>query len=299
MYKTITRLKLTSTLLLSIIFIFTGCFAPQDQREQPAAQTERPVPAKLQNQAGQQDSSIQPAKIAPAIMNVRISKASDSAAWVTWQTDQPATTEIIYWEEGAQQKNTISEDISATIHFTRIQPIDKERTYAFVIKARSTDNSQTVSSYEGVLTIKIGAQVGQNAPDFELPAINGDADHPIELSHFRGRIVLLFFWDINCSSCKEKIPLLDEQFKRMDNNNYLIIAVHVPGQDAEIKRFYANYGLTLPVLFDADGKLSASYEVQGLPASYVIDRSGIIIAKNPNFKTQEELDRLIRDYVSR
>ena len=299
MHKTDNRLKLISTSLLSIIFIFAGCFAPQDQREQPAAQTERPVPAKLQNQTGQQDSSLQPAKTAPVIMNVRISKASDSAAWITWQTDQPASTEITFWEEETQKKNTISEDTSSTSHVTRIQPIDKERTYAFVIKARSTDNSQAVSSYEGVLTIKIGAQVGQNAPDFELPAINGEADHPVELSHFRGRIVLLVFWDINCSSCMEKIPLLDEQFKRMDNNNYLIIAVHVPGQEAEIKRVCTNYGLTLPVLFDADGKLSASYEVQGLPASYVIDRSGIIVARNPNFKTQEELDSLIKGYVSR
>lgn len=92
----------------------------------------------------------------PVILNVRISKTTDSAAWITWETDRPTTTEVTYWEEGTKEHNTISDDISNTSHEAVIHSLDMERVYAFVIKARDAYGHQLIAEYEGVLSLKTG-----------------------------------------------------------------------------------------------------------------------------------------------
>jgi cytochrome c biogenesis protein CcmG/thiol:disulfide interchange protein DsbE len=286
MYEINNRLKLLTTFLLFITFSVAGCSTSQTEQAKQSIQEDQPV------------QTTQTVETPPKISNVRVSKSSDSSAWVTWETDIPTTAEVIYWEEGTDRQNIITNEDIATVHFNMITLLDKEKVYAIEIKAKDSNDQQLVAEYKGVFSIKIGPQVNQNAPDFELPNISHD-NEPTELNHFRDRIVLLVFWDINCLSCKNKMPLLQEKFNKMDNNNYVIITVHVPGQEAEIRRYCENLNFTMPVLLDLDGKVSASYEVQGLPASFVINKSGIILTKNPEFKTQEELDKLIDQYISK
>jgi cytochrome c biogenesis protein CcmG/thiol:disulfide interchange protein DsbE len=286
MYEINNGLKLLTTFLLFITFTVTGCWTPQTEQAKQSIQADQPI------------QTTQTIKTPPKISNVRVSKSTDSSAWVTWTTDRPATSEIKFWEDGTKDQHTITNDDIVTVHFNMITLLDKEKVYTIEIKAKDSNDQQLVSEYKGVFSIKIGPQVNQNAPDFELPNISHD-DESLALNHFRGRIALLVFWDINCLSCKKKMPLLQKKFKQIDNNNFIIITVHVPGQEAEIKSYCESQGLTLPVLLDADGKVSASYEVLGLPASFVIDQSGIICAKDPEFATQEELDKLLDQYISR
>ena len=84
----------------------------------------------------------------PVILNVSVSKTTDSAAWITWETDRPTTTEVIYWEEGKNEQNTYSDNISDLGHEAVLQPVDRERVYAFVIKARDAYGHQLIAEYE-------------------------------------------------------------------------------------------------------------------------------------------------------
>jgi len=45
--------------------------------------------------------------------------------------------------------------------------------------------------------------IGQLAPDFELPALDGSS---LKLSDLRGKAVLLHFWATNCGPCKIYMP---------------------------------------------------------------------------------------------
>jgi peroxiredoxin len=292
-------LKLVIALL--IIIGLSGCAVPQAEQSKSAIQVDQTATADQSVLQGQYTDANGTIQNPPAITNVRVSKASESAAWITWQTDRPTTYELTYWEQSSEKRYKIIDDsIVDTVHFIKIEPLDEERVYVFTLKATDADVPQISSTYEGVLTIKTGPQVGQAAPDFKLPLImDSPGDHNVVLSHFRGRVVILVFWDVNCSTCKEKMPILQDQFQRVDNNNFVILAVHIPGQEADVKRFYNNFGLTLPVMLDADGTISKLYEVQRLPASFVINKSGIIIDKNISFETQDELDKLIKGYMMR
>jgi peroxiredoxin/uncharacterized membrane protein YphA (DoxX/SURF4 family) len=230
----------------------------------------------------------------PVIFNVSISKTTDSLAWITWETDRPTTAEVIYWEEGTTGRTTISDNISNTIHESVIQRLDRERVYAFLIMARDAYGHQLIAEYEGILSLKTGNQLTQRAPDIALHTVTGDT---LELSSYRGKVVLLTFWSMTCPSCQKKMPLLQKAFEREDTNKVAIITVHGPGREAAIKSYCSSQGLTLPVLLDLQGDAGASYNVMQLPAAFVLDQSGVIRSVDPEFETQDELDRIIKQIL--
>jgi cytochrome c biogenesis protein CcmG/thiol:disulfide interchange protein DsbE len=232
----------------------------------------------------------------PMIADVGVSNATDSAARITWETDRPTTSEVIYWEEGAAEKYTIRDDINSAIHEVVIQPLDKEKVYAFVIRATDAYGHQLIAEYEGLISLKTGAQLIQRAPDFALPTVAGET---LELSKYRGKVVLLVFWNMTCPTCQKKMPLLQQAFDREDSDKVAIITVHGPGREAAIKSYCLSQGLTLPVLLDSQGSAGYSYGVMQLPATYILDQSGVIRTIDPKFETREDLDRLLNQYLSK
>jgi len=232
----------------------------------------------------------------PVIFNVSISKTTGSAAWITWETDRPTGTEVTYWEEGTAAHTTISDNVSNTIHESVIQPLDGQKVYAFVIRARDAYGHQLIAEYEGVLSLQTGTKLTRRAPEISLPNVTGGT---LELSRYRGKVVLLVFWNMTCPSCQQKMPLLQKAFDRMDARKIGIITVHGPGREAAIRSYCASQGLTLPVLLDLQGEAGAQYNVMLLPATFVLDQSGVIRSTVPEFHTQEELNRLLAQMLSR
>jgi len=230
----------------------------------------------------------------PMIADVGISNTTDSAAWITWETDLPTTSEVIYWAEGTAENSTMRDDISSTIHEAVLQPLDKEKVYAFVIRATDAYGHQLIGEYEGLISLKTGAQLIQRAPDFALPTVTGEI---LELSRYRGKVVLLVFWNMTCPSCQKEMPLLQKAFDREDSNKVAIITVHGPGREAAIRSYCSSQGLTLPVLLDSQGSVGSSYGVMSLPATFILDQSGVIRSIDPKFDTQEELDRLLNQFL--
>lgn len=232
----------------------------------------------------------------PVISNVQISKATESAVWITWETDRRAVTELTYCEEGATLLNTFSENTTGTNHEAIIQPLDGERIYAFVIRANDPQNQRIIAEYEGLISLKNGARIMQRAPDFTLPSVKGEN---IQLSHYRGKVVLLAFWSMNCPSCQKKILLLQQAFDRTGDDRVSIITVHGPAREDVIKSYCSSHGLTLPVLLDLQADAGSSYGVVQLPATFLLDQSGVIRTVNPEFETPQDLDRLTGQFLSK
>jgi len=230
----------------------------------------------------------------PLILNVRISKTTEAAALIAWETDIPATNELTYWEEGKEERITISESLSSTNHAVMLQPLNTKRVYAFVIKANDASGLQPIAEYEGILSLKAGAQLTQRAPDFVLPTVKGDK---LKLSDYRGKVVLLAFWHMTCPSCQKEMLLLQAAYEREGAGKISIIAVHGPGREEAIKSYCSSHGLTLPVLMDIQGDVGSSYGVMQLPATFILDQSGVIRSVDPAFENLKELDAVANQFL--
>ena len=114
---------------------------------------------------------------------------------------------------------------------------------------------------------------GIAAPAFELPSLDGKTIGTTEL---RGRIVLLNFWASWCGPCRTEMPILNQLAKQYGARGVSIVGVNVEPERKPALDWLKTTPVNFPVLFDADSKVSASYQVTGMPTTVIFDRKGVV-----------------------
>ena len=132
------------------------------------------------------------------------------------------------------------------------------------------------SSNDGntVLASVLGSDSKTEAPDFELNDLKGTA---VRLSSYKGqRPVLIYFWATWCPYCVAAKPGILKLRQEIDPKEMEIIGINVGGGDSlnRVKRFEEEHPSTFPILFDAQGKVSRSYGVQGIPLFVIVNKEG-------------------------
>jgi len=117
-------------------------------------------------------------------------------------------------------------------------------------------------------------EVGYLAPDFALPSLNGQT---VRLSDLRGKAVLLNFWATWCAPCRLEMPTMDKAYQEYKNRDLEVLAVSLDaGSKSVVKNFMQELKLDFPVLLDPDMEVLRLYRMVGIPASFLIDKQGIV-----------------------
>lgn len=97
----------------------------------------------------------------------------------------------------------------------------------------------------------------------------------MRLSEYKGRVVLLNFWATWCKPCMREMPLLNElsQSAELPVETLLVNAGESKGTVLE---YMAEQQFSFPVIIDVTGRISASYSVNALPSTYIINKAGEI-----------------------
>jgi cytochrome c biogenesis protein CcmG/thiol:disulfide interchange protein DsbE len=143
------------------------------------------------------------------------------------------------------------------------------------------------------------AIVGRQAPDFRLGLVaNGAAlgvdNGSLSLGELRGRAVLLDFWATWCGPCRTEAAIVDQVSRRWRDRGVVVIGVDTDTPDqGDPGDFVLRHGLSYPIVRDATGQTSRSYDVDSLPTLVVVSRSGEIIAVRTGITDDAELERLL------
>jgi len=117
--------------------------------------------------------------------------------------------------------------------------------------------------------------VGRPAPSYHAVSVKGDS---VSLEELRGKPVLLNVWATWCHPCRDEIPELQRIYERYRERGLKLVGVSVDaaGHDDAIGAFARRYGMTYPVWRDPDETVSATFLVVGVPATFLIDRNGVL-----------------------
>ena len=122
--------------------------------------------------------------------------------------------------------------------------------------------------------------VGQVAPDFERPDPTGKM---VKLSDLRGKYVLIDFWAAWCKPCRQENPNVVRLYNQYTDQGFEVFGVSLDRTKEDWVKAIADDQLTWTHVSDLKYFNSAAaelYKIEAIPATYMIDPDGKIIARD-------------------
>ena len=131
--------------------------------------------------------------------------------------------------------------------------------------------------------------MSKDMPKTELnPILTDISGRRIALSSLKGKYVLLSFWTIKSNDCIEENLLLKELYKQYNKKGFEIYQINVDENEADWKaavKFDELPWISTREDNPADPKNAILFNVKSLPATYIFDREGTIVANNLHGRT--------------
>ena len=136
--------------------------------------------------------------------------------------------------------------------------------------------------------------VGKAAPLFTLPDTSG---HPLSLSTYRGKYVLIDFWGHWCGPCIKSFPKL-KQLQRTYSEQMVLVGVAAEFASDKVawqQTIKTNQLAWLHVseLKSDKGEVTEAYNITAYPTYFLLDRDGIILTKANDLEAIEQKLKLV------
>jgi len=107
---------------------------------------------------------------------------------------------------------------------------------------------------------------------------------PLDLSAYKGKVVMVDFWASWCTPCRKSFPWLNEMHAAKAADGLVIIGVNVDENTEDAKKFLAKYPADFELVYDPSGDYATHYKVPAMPTSLIFDRNGELVKQHPGFK---------------
>jgi peroxiredoxin len=109
------------------------------------------------------------------------------------------------------------------------------------------------------------------------------------LRDLQGKVVLLNFWATWCPPCRKEMPDLEALYLKFKDKDQGFVVLAISDEDAsKVSPFLAERNITYPVLLDPGRKVNEQFRIEGIPKSFVYDRSGKLVAQSIDMRTERQ-----------
>ena len=118
-----------------------------------------------------------------------------------------------------------------------------------------------------------------------LISVNAAADRQeLDLSAYKGKVVMLDFWASWCVPCRKSFPWLNKMQNTLKHKGLVIIGINVDEHTQDAKDFLQRYPANFKIIFDPAGSHAAHFKIIGMPSSLIFDRQGKLVNQHIGFK---------------
>jgi thiol-disulfide isomerase/thioredoxin len=145
----------------------------------------------------------------------------------------------------------------------------------------------SIDKQEDKKSIQRALVPGSKFPDFSETDV---ARKPLSLANYKGKVVLIDFWASWCAPCVAELPNLLKVYEKYHARGFEIIGVNLDQDEMVLTAFTTRKQIPWQQFSDGmawRNKLVLKYGVTTIPATYLLDREGTIIAKDLRGKALE------------
>jgi len=157
-------------------------------------------------------------------------------------------------------------ELAQLVHFEHVQATLDDPQFAAAISKIEADNER------------------RQQADFTLTELDGKT---WTLKELRGKVVLVNFWATWCPPCRKEMPDLETLYKQFKDQGLVILAIS-DEDEGKVKPFIAEQKVTYPILLDPGRKVNELFEIEGIPKTFVYDRSGKLVAQSIDMRTRRQ-----------
>lgn len=135
--------------------------------------------------------------------------------------------------------------------------------------------------------------VGLVAPDLTLTLWNaspGQAGQTLSMVALKGHPVVLNFWEASCDPCQAEAPLLARAWQTYQAQGVQFVGVALETSEQDGVAFLRQHGITYPNGPANTQEVAVRYALIGTPATFFVDRRGIIVGQSPGQLSQDTLN---------
>ena len=127
--------------------------------------------------------------------------------------------------------------------------------------------------------------------NWTLPVLN--KKKPISKNELKGKVVMLEFFSIACSPCREEIPWLVDYTNKMKDKPFKLLSVDGADNEEQLKNYKKYYqNINYDILYNAK-TLEKYYNINGYPEVVLINKKGEVIYKGDLDK--EKIEKLVEE----
>ena len=144
-------------------------------------------------------------------------------------------------------------------------------------------------------------EVGQTAPDFDVAFFDGfgwNGRTTASLQDMRGQVVVLNFWASWCVECRDETPMLESAWQKYGDQGVVVLGVAYADVEPNSLAYMEDFGVSFPHAPDLGTDISQTYEITGVPETFIIDKEGVIRHVQIGAVNEAMLDQIIPELLA-
>lgn len=138
--------------------------------------------------------------------------------------------------------------------------------------------------------LTLGQVSSGEAPTFSMQTFDGQT---VDLKALRGKVVVVNFWASWCDPCKQEALDLQQFNMAYKDRGVVLVGVDYVDTETEAKAYLTSYGINYLNGPDLGTKISQAYRIQGVPETYIVDKTGKLVTNIIGPTTQANLALIV------